>query len=155
GASATTLSLANTSQGAYEFLVLQYDGSGNFRVVDATPASAQAIGVIGSAGISHWSFPAVSAYAATAADNGNVIGSANSPLSSMAVTLPSTTAISMGWTIAVASGGGKAQSVQVNGTSGGNILFPGSGGATTSVSLPLGSNEYLALSFDGANFRVT
>ncbi|MFI4947991.1 MAG: glycosyl hydrolase family 28-related protein [Alphaproteobacteria bacterium] len=155
GASATTLSLANTSQGAYEFLVLQYDGSGNFRVVEATPATAQAIGIIGSAGISHWSFPAVSAYAATAADNGNVIGSANSPLSSMAVTLPPTTAISMGWTLAVASGGGKAQSLQVNGSSGGHILFPGSGAATTSAALASGSNEYLQVSFDGANFRVT
>ncbi|HEV2335380.1 MAG TPA: glycosyl hydrolase family 28-related protein [Stellaceae bacterium] len=155
GASATTLSLANTSQGAYEFLVLQYDGSGNFRVVEATPATAQSIGIIGSAGISHWSFPAVSAYAATAADNGNVIDSANSPLSSMAVTLPPTTAISMGWTIAIASDGGKAQAVQVNGSAGGHILFPGSGATTNSVSLASGSYEYLALSFDGANFRVT
>ncbi len=154
GASATTLSLADTSQGAYEFLVLQYDGS-NFRVVEATPATGQAIGLIGSAGISHWSFPAVSAYAATAADNGNVVSSFNSPLSYMAVTLPSTTAISMGWTIAVASDANKAQSVQVNGTSGGHILFPGSGATTTSVSLAAGAYEYLALSFDGSNFRVT
>ncbi|MGC2412619.1 MAG: hypothetical protein WA459_07985 [Stellaceae bacterium] len=155
GASATTLSLANTSQGAYEFLVLQYDGAGNFRVVDATPATAQAIGIIGSAGISHWSFPAVSAYTATAADNGNVVSSFNSPLSSMAVTLPSTTSIGMGWTIAIASDGGKAQAVQVNGSSGGHILFPGSGATTNSASLAPGSYEYLALSFDGANFRVT
>jgi hypothetical protein len=155
GASATTLSLANTRQGAYEFLVLQYDGSSNFRVVDATPATAQAIGVIGSAGISHWSFPSVSAYAATAADNGNVVSSFNSPLSSMAVTLPSTTSISMGWTIAIASDGNKAQAVQVNATSGGHILFPGAGATTNSVSLASGPYEYLALSFDGANFRVT
>ena len=61
GATATTLTLANTTQGAYKFLVLQYDGSGNFRVVDATPATAQAIGMIGASGVSHWSFPAVSA----------------------------------------------------------------------------------------------
>ncbi len=154
GSSATTLSLADTSQGAYEFLVLQYDGS-NFRVAEATPATAQAIGMIGSAGISHWSFPAVSAYAATAADNGNVVSSFNSPLSSMAVTLPSTTAISMGWTIAIASDNNKAQSVQVNATSGGHILFPGSGATTTSVSLADGAYEFLVLSFDGSNFRVT
>ena len=98
GASQTSLTMANTSQGAYEFMVLQYDSNGIFRVLDATPATAQAIGMIGSAGISHWSFPAVSAYAATDADNGNVISSVNSPQPYMAVTLPPTTALPMGWT---------------------------------------------------------
>jgi hypothetical protein len=154
GASATTLSLANTSQGAYEFLAVQFDGS-NFRVIDATPATAQALGMIGNAGISHWSFPATSAYAASAVDDGNVISSFNSPLSYMAVTLPPTTAISMGWTIAIASDSNKLQAVQVNGTAGGHILFPGSGATTTSVSLAPGNYEYLALQFDGSNFRVT
>src|SRR5439155_26095675 len=89
GGSQASLAMANTSQGSYEFMMLQYDGSGIFRVLDATPATAQAIGIIGTAGISHWSFPSVSAYAATAADNGNVISSANTPLSYMAVSLPS------------------------------------------------------------------
>ncbi|MGH7031989.1 MAG: glycosyl hydrolase family 28-related protein, partial [Stellaceae bacterium] len=98
GASSTAVALANTSQGAYEFLVLQYDGSDNFRVVGATPATAQSIGMIGAASLSHWSFPSVSAYAATVADNGNVVSSDNSPASYMAVTLPPTTAIPMGWT---------------------------------------------------------
>ena len=83
----TSLAMASTSQGNYEFMVLQYDGSGVFRVLDATPATAQAIGMIGAVGISHWSFPAVSAYAATAADNGNAVSSYNSPLSFLAVTL--------------------------------------------------------------------
>ena len=153
-ASATTLNLANTSQGAYELLVLQYDGSGNFRVVDATPATAQAIGMIGTGGISHWSFPAVSAYAAAIADNGNVVSSLNSPLSFFAVTLPSTTAIPMGWTIGIASDSNKTASVQVNGTSGGHILFPGSGAAVTSASLASGNYELLVVQFDGSNFRV-
>jgi len=153
-ASATTLNLANTNQGAYELLVLQYDGSGNFRVVDATPATAQAIGMIGTGGISHWSFPAVSAYAAAIADNGNVVSSLNSPLSFFAVTLPSTTAIPMGWTIGIASDSNKTASVQVNGTSGGHILFPGSGAAVTSASLASGNYELLVVQFDGSNFRV-
>jgi len=139
GTSATTLTLANTTQGAYEFLVLQYDGSGNFRVVDATPATAQAIGMIGTGGISHWSFPAVSAYAAAVADNGNVVSSFNSPLSFFAVTLPSTTAIPMGWTIGIASDSNKTASVQVNGASGGHIVFPGSGAIETSASLASGN----------------
>jgi len=154
GASATTLTLANTAQGAYEFLVLQYDGSGNFRVVDATPATAQAIGMIGAGGISHWNFPAVSTYVAAVADNGNVVSSFNSPLSFFAVTLPSTSAIPMGWTIGIASDSNKTASVQVNGTSGGHILFPGSGGTVTSASLASGNYELLVLQFDGSNFRV-
>ena len=59
GGSQTSLALANTSQGAYEFTVLQYDGNGLFRVLGVTPATAQSIGMIGAAGISHWTFPAV------------------------------------------------------------------------------------------------
>jgi hypothetical protein len=154
GASSTMLALANTAQGAYEFLVLQYDGSGNFRVVDATPATKQAIGMIGTGGISHWSFPAVSAYAATVADNGNVVSSFNSPLSFFTVTLPSTTAIPMGWTIGVASDSNKTASVQVNGAAGGHILFPGSGASATSASLAPGNYELFVLQFDGNNFRI-
>ncbi len=155
GAASTAVALANTSQGAYEFLVLQYDGSGNFRVVGATPATAQSIGMIGAASLSHWSFPSVSAYAATVADNGNVVSSDNSPASYMAVTLPPTTAIPMGWTVGLATDNGKTMSVQVNGTSGGHILYPGSGATATSASLATGNYELMALRFDGANFRVT
>ena len=138
GASSTSVALANTSQGAYEFLALQYDGSGNFRVVGATPATAQAIGMIGAASVSHWSFPSTSAYAATVADNGNVVSSYNSPASYMAVTLPPTTAIPMGWTMALATDNGKTMSVQVNGTAGGHILYPGSGTAVASTNLAAG-----------------
>jgi hypothetical protein len=151
---ATALTLANTAQGAYEFLVLQYDGSGNFRVVDATPATAQAIGMIGTGGISHWSFPAVSSYAAAVADNGNVLSSFNSPLAFFTVTLPSTAALPMGWTIGIASDSNKTASVQVNGSAGGHILFPGSAGTVTSASLASGNYELLVLQFDGSNFRV-
>ena len=154
GASQTSLTMANTSQGAYEFMVLQYDSNGIFRVLDATPATAQAIGMIGSAGISHWSFPAVSAYAATDADNGNVISSVNSPQPYMAVTLPPTTALPMGWTIGITTDGNKTASVQVNGTSGGHILYPGSGATVTSVSLANVNYELLLLQFDGGNFRI-
>jgi hypothetical protein len=155
GAAATTMALANTSQGAYEFAVLQYDGSGNFRVTSATPATAQANGVIGMAGISHWSFPAASSYAASVADNGNVLSSYNSPASFMAVTLPSTSTIPMGWTLALATDNGKTMSIQVNGAAGGHILFPGSGAAVTSFSLAPNNYELLTLAFDGNNFRVT
>ncbi len=146
--------MANTSQGAYEFLALQYDGSGNFRVVGATPATSQAIGMIGAASVSHWSFPSTSSYAAAVADNGNVISSYNSPTSYMAVTLPPTTSIPMGWTLGLTTDNGKTMSVQVNGTSGGHILYPGIG-AAVAATLASGSYELLVLRFDGSNFRVT
>ncbi len=155
GSTATSFAMANTSQGAYELVALQYDGSGNFRVVAATPATAQAMGTIGSAGISHWSYPPVSTYSVAVADNGNVISSFNSPASYMAVTLPPTTAIPMGWTIGLASDNSKTMSVQVNGVAGGHILYPGSGATTNSASLAPGNYELLVLQFDGGNFRVT
>ena len=155
GAAASSMALANTSQSAYEFAVLQYDGSGNFRLTEATPATAQANGMIGTAGLTHWSYPAVSNYTATVADNGNVISSYNSPTSYTAVTLPSTNGLPMGWTLALTTDNGKAMSVQVNGTLGGHILYPGSGSTVTTVSLASINYELLALRFDGSNFRIT
>jgi hypothetical protein len=155
GAGANTMTLASTAQGAYEFAVLQYDGSGNFRLIEATPATAQANGLIGTAALTHWSFPAVSTYAATIADNGNVVSSYNSPASYMAVTLPDPATIAMGWTLAVASDNGKKMSVQVNGARGEHILYPGSGGAVTALSLAPTNYELVVLRFDGGNFRVT
>jgi hypothetical protein len=154
GGSQTSITMANTAQGAYEFLVLQYDSGGIFRVVTATPATVQAIGMIGAAAISHWSFPTVSSYAATVADNGNVVSSLNSPLPYLALTLPSTTMLTMGWTIGIATDGNKTAAVQVNPTSGGHILFPGSGATVTSASLASANYELLVLQFDGSNFRV-
>ncbi len=153
---ATTLALANTSQGAYEFVVLQYDGAGNFRVVDATPATAQTIGMIGAGGVTRWRFPSVSAYAATVADNGGVLSSYNSPLPYLAVTLPPTSAIPMGWIMGFATDNGKALAVQVNGGAGEKILIPAGGGtSTSSISLATNQNyEYVALQFDGSNYRV-
>jgi Pectate lyase superfamily protein len=154
GGSQTSLTMANTAQGAYEFLVLQYDSSGIFRVVSTTPATAQAIGTIGASAISHWSFPAVSGYAATVADNGNVVSSLNSPLPYLAVTLPSTTGLTMGWTIGIVTDGNKSAAVQVNPTAGGHIIFPGSGATVTSASLASANYELLVLQYDGGNFRV-
>jgi len=154
GNSSTSITLANTSQGAYEFVVLQYDGSGNFRIVGATPATAQAIGTIGTASVSHWSFPSTSTYTAGVVDNGNVISSYNSPASYMAVTLPPTTTIPMGWTFGLTTDNGKTISVQVNGTSGGHILYPGNSTASAAT-LASGNYELLVLRFDGSNFRVT
>jgi hypothetical protein len=152
GTAKTALSLAGDN---YEYVVLQYDGGGNFRVEQATPATAQQLGLAGIGGISRWLFPSASAYSATVADNGAAIVSSNSPLSYMAVTLPPTTAITAGWTIAVVQDGLKTNSVQVNATSGGHIRYPGGGAAQTALSLAVGNYEYAVLQYDGAgNFRV-
>jgi hypothetical protein len=152
-AGVTSLALAGNR---FEFVMLQYDGGGNFRVLQATPATAQAIGMAGSAGISRWRFPAESAYAATLDDNGAVISSFNSPLAFMAVTLPPVSAIGAGWTIGIATDSGKANSVQVEGGAGEKILVPGTLGAQNSLSLSSNSSGYelVVLQFDGSNFRV-
>lgn len=149
----SSLTLAGHNE---EFVALQYDGNGNFRVVQATPSTGQQIGMAGPGGIANWLFPAVSAYTATKADNGNAISSFNSPLSYFAVTLPATGTISAGWTIAIASDNGKATSVQVNGGAGEKILVPGTLGAQTSLSLATNTTGYelVWLQFDGSNYRL-
>jgi len=70
------------------------------------------------------------------------------------VTLPSTTAIAAGWTMNFASDNTKTMTVQVNGTSGGHILLPGTRGSQSSMTLGGGNYEMLQLQFDGSNFRV-
>ena len=151
GAVVTSLNLAGNN---YEFLALQYDGAGNFRIEQATPATATQLGIAGIGGISRWSFPSASAYSAALGDNGNAISAYNSPLGYLTVTLPSTNAVSAGWTIAIANDNGKLGAIQVNGTSGGHILYPGGGAGQTSLSLAAGNYEFAVLQFDGSNFRV-
>ncbi len=151
GATQTSLALAGNS---FEYVTLQYDGGGNFRVEQATPATAQQLGMAGIGGVSRWRFPAVSAYSAAVADNGSAIDASNSPLGYLAVTLPPTTAINTGWTLGIANNNSKLTSVQVNGTAGGKILYPGSGASVTSLSLAAGDYENAVLQFDGSNFRV-
>ena len=151
-----TVTSASLASGNYELLVLQFDGS-NFRVVEATPATATQIGISGNApGINRWSFPAVSTYAASQSDNGNAVSNYNTPTSSLTVTLPSTTSIGAGWTMGFATDNGKTMTVQVNGAAGEKILIPAGGGVSSnSITLAVGQNyEYATLQFDGSNFRV-
>jgi hypothetical protein len=150
GATATSLQLV---AGNYELAALQFDGS-NFRVMQITPASSAAIGMSGQACIPTWNFPTVSSYAATAADCGSVISSFNSPISSLAVTLPSNTALPVGWSMGFVTDNNRTLTVQVNGTSGGHILMPGTRGSQSSLTLYGQNYEFLRLEFDGSNFRV-
>jgi hypothetical protein len=55
-----------------------------------------------------------------------------------------------------ATDNGKAMTVQVNGASGGHILYPAgaTGSAGNSVTLAPVNYEFIALQFDGSNFRI-
>jgi hypothetical protein len=72
------------------------------------------------------------------------------------VTLPPTTAISAGWMMGFTTDNGKTMTVQVNGASGGHILYPAgaTGSAGNSVTLAPVNYEFMALQFDGSNFRI-
>ena len=150
-ASQTSLALAGN---LYEYVTLQYDGGGNFRVEQVTPATAQQLGLAGIGGISRWAFPSASAYTAAVADNGTAVSAFNSPLAYLTVTLPSVDKINPGWTLAIANDNGKVAALQVNATNGGHILFPGSGATATSLQLAAGNYEMALVQFDGSNFRV-
>jgi hypothetical protein len=150
-AAQTGLTLAGNQ---YEYATLQYDGSGNFRVEQVTPATAQQLGFAGSGGLTRWSFPAASAYSASVADNGNVVSSYNSPLGYLTVTLPPSASLNPGWTIAVANDNAKVAAAQIASGDSARILYPGGGATITSLQLVAGNYELAALQFDGSNFRV-
>ncbi|HWD60374.1 MAG TPA: hypothetical protein VG308_18980, partial [Stellaceae bacterium] len=147
----TAMTLAGNQ---YEYATLQYDGSGNFRVEQVTPATAQRLGLAGIGGVSHWSFPAASAYTATLADNGNALSAFNSPLGFLTVTLPPASALNTGWTMAIANDNGKIAGAQVATGDSARILYPGGGATITSLQLAAGDFENAVLQFDGSNFRV-
>ena len=147
----TSLTLAGNQ---YEYVTLQYDGGGNFRVEQVTPATAQQLGLAGSGGLTRWSFPAVSAYTAAVADNGNVVSADNSPLGYLSVTLPASSGLNAGWTMAIANDNGKVAAAQIASGDTARILYPGSGATVTSFQLAAGDYEQAVLQFDGSNFRV-
>src|SRR6185312_1332247 len=75
---------------------------------------------------------------------------------SLTVTLPSTTSIGTGWMMGFATDNGKTMILQVNTTSGGRILYPAGAAGTAGDAIALASvnYEFLALQFDGSNFRI-
>ncbi|HVB15481.1 MAG TPA: hypothetical protein VNF04_03005, partial [Stellaceae bacterium] len=58
------------------------------------------------------------------------------------------------WSMSFASDNNKTLSLQVNATSGGNILIPGTRGAQTALTLYGGNYELVTVQFDGTNFRI-
>src|SRR5260370_6851877 len=88
GSGAPTGSL-QLAPGNYELAVVEFDGA-NFRLLQATPASAAAIGMTGGTCLARWSFPAASSYAAGAVDFGLVLSNYNSPPPTLPATFPPT-----------------------------------------------------------------
>ncbi len=72
------------------------------------------------------------------------------------MTLPSTISIGPGWMMGFATDNNKSITVQVNSGAGGHILYPAgaTGTAGGSVTLAPINYEFLALQFDGSNFRI-
>jgi hypothetical protein len=99
---------------------------------------------------SNWLFPTSSGYAAGLGDNGNILSSYNSG-PGLTVTLPSANTLPGGWPMGFATDNNKDLTVQVNGTSGGHIVWPGSGASQASLSMAntsQGSHEFLVLQYD-------
>src|SRR5437763_5083564 len=133
------LSSVPLGPGNYEYLQLESDGS-NFRIVTATRGTLAKNGMESRDWPGTWLYPASSGYAATLGDNGTVLSSFNTS-GGLTVTLPSTTGLPSGWSMGFATDNGKGLAVQVNGTSGGLILYP-MANAAGQTSLALAGNSF-------------
>jgi hypothetical protein len=142
--------------GNYEYVRLQADGN-NFRVVSSTRNTRLANGFEPPPWPSNWIFPATSGYAAGLSDNGNILSSYNTS-GRLTVTLPSTGGLPNGWSMGFATDNDKNLTVEVNGTAGGHIVWPGGGGSQTSLAMAntsQGAYEFTVLQYDGNGiFRV-
>jgi hypothetical protein len=148
------LSSVTLGPGNYEYLELQSDGN-NFRVVTGTRNTLATNGLQSRDWPGNWLYPSTSGYAAQLGDNGNVVSSFNSS-AGLTVTLPPTTGLPSGWSMGFATDQGKSLKVQVNGTSGGHILYPlVNTSGQSSLTLAGNQYEYVTLQYDGSgDFRV-
>ena len=149
------VSSATLASGNYELVVLRFDG-GNFRITEATPATAAAIGMAGSTpDINRWNFPTAANYAAGQSDNGNALSSYNTA-AGLTVTLPSTAAIGSRLDHGVCDR--QRQTAERAGQRGFGRFDSGTGAGREfghSIALAAGQNyEFLQLRFDGSNFRI-
>ena len=119
--------------GNYEYVRLQSDGS-NFRIVSSTRNTRLANGFEPPPWPSNWIFPNGSGYAAALSDNGNVLSSYNSG-AGLTVTLPSIGGLPAGWSMGFATDNSKSLTVQVNGSNGGRMVWPGAGAARTALTM--------------------
>ena len=151
-----SVSSLTLGSGNFEYVRLQSDGN-NWQILSATRNTRLTMGYEPPPWPSNWLYPATSGYAATLGDNGNILSSYNT-LSGLTVTLPPTNNLPVGWSVGFSTDNGKPLSVQVNTTSGGHIVWPGSGSGGTSIALAntsQGAYEFAVLQYDGSgNFRL-
>jgi len=119
--------------GNYEYLRMQSDGN-NWRVVSATRSTRLNMGFEPPPWPSNWLYPTTSGYAATLGDNGNILSSYNTS-AGLNVTLPAITNLPTGWSMGFSTDNGQTLSVHVNASSGGHIVWPGSGSSAIAFSL--------------------
>ena len=91
--------------GNYENVALQSDGN-NWRIISSTRSTRLVNGFDPPPWPSNWLYPATSGYAATLADNGNILSSINTT-AGLSVTLPATSALPTGWSMGFATDGTK------------------------------------------------
>ena len=89
-----------------------------------------------------WNFPSVSSYTATPPIAARSISAYNSPISSLTVTLPSTTAIAAGWSMGFTTDNGKIADRAGQWHQRRQILVPGTRGAQSSLTLYGQNYEY-------------
>jgi hypothetical protein len=132
----------------FETAVLESDGS-NFRVTHLSQGTALLNGAQ-TTFPARWIFPGGPGYQATLEDNANVISSAATS-ASLAVTLPPTNTIPVGWMVAAVSDASRPLSLAINSTNGGTIT---SKSGATLYSIAIGAGSPTTLQFDGTTFRV-
>lgn len=145
-----------TGPGDFQWATLTLDGTvngtNNYRVVTASPATLYTNGMAPLATPYNWIQLPSSGYAASQGDNGNIF-STGTLGSNGVITLPSTTAIRPGWSIGIVDDNNNAITVNTNSTAGGNLIFQnGTTANTYTIAQKYGG---AAIRFDGANFRVT
>lgn len=151
GQALSTLTIgAAGANGNFETAVLNSDGI-NFRVTHLSQGATLLNGLSATFPGARWEFPGGPGYQATLGDNGAAISSglASGPL---AVTLPSTTSLKAGWSVAVAQDAGNQATINVNGTAGG-LIVRGSANLSVTTAKTLYNGQVIRLQFDGANFR--
>jgi len=102
----------------------------------------------------YWRYPSVSSYTAVPNDSGSVFSAYNAG-GTFTLTLPGNAGtLPSGWHVTVVNDNGHQATVQVNPTSGGQILYP-AGHAVSTVTTAAGNYEFLSVEYDNSgNFRV-
>jgi hypothetical protein len=149
GQTLSSMTVGADGGGGGEFVTIKSDGA-SLRLSQATPATMLYNGLV-SAMPTLFTYPSSAGYAATLGDNGHWISSSLAG-GTLTITLPSITAIPVGWTIGGWVDAGNDVIFHTNSVSGGAIETS-SGSSFTTYDLTNFSGSRSVLTFDGANFR--